>query len=712
MLKSIKSAACIWILLFCVSAMAQQPFVYDNNKTESQYIGKSFSILVDTTCDLNVLEVKDSPAFVQSRDEIPNLGYTSASVWVKFTIQNNTPENKILLELHSPLTDRVELFTPNNDGSMSSQCVAQDRKFSDRRYKHTSYLFDLDIVPGDSKTYFMKINSCEKVELPVTVTTPLLGFSSATTHHFVFGIYAGIMLIMIFYNLFIYFSIRDKSYLYYVLYILAVMLTQLTFQGYTFRYVWPASPSFEIMSIQLMSILVGVASVKFLQVFLLTSHHLPKIDKVFSVAYILYGIVTVLVLLGFYHLTWILILCIVSPLSLLMLYAGYNIASKGYRPAKYFSIAWSIFLAGVFIYSMKDFEILPHNAFTIYTMPVGSAIETVLLSFALGDKINALTIEKERSQNQALHALQENERMIKQQNTILETKVNERTIELQSSNSNLKETQSQLVNSEKMASLGQLTAGIAHEINNPINSVYGNVKPLKRDLAYLLSVLEKYEAIKTEKDLAEMLPEIENYKKKNDMAYVLREMNTLIKGIDEGSARTIEIVKSLKNFARMDEPGVKRTNIISGLDSTLLLLNSIIKRADIKVTSSHEDPALEIDCFGGQINQVFMNILTNAIQAMESAGDKIQEKQLFVHTRVRGDMVVISIKDTGPGIPEKIKGKIFEPFFTTKSVGEGTGLGLSISFNIVKSHKGEINVISAEGKGTEFIITLPLHQQI
>lgn len=710
MLKSIK-LACICMALLCQRAIAQQSFVYNNNKAESDYIGKSFSILVDTSCNLNVLEIKNSPAFVQSKGDIPNLGYTNASVWIKFTIVNNTPEHKLLLELHSPLTDRAELFTPNNDGSFSSQCVSQDRGFSDRRYKHTSYLFDLDLSPGESKTYFMKINSCEKVELPVTITTPLLGFASATTHHFVFGIYAGIMLIMIFYNLFIYFSIRDKSYLYYVLYILAVMLTQLTFQGYTFRYVWPASPSFEIMSIQIMSILVGVASVKFLQVFLLTSHHLPKVDRFFSVAYVLYGIVAVLVLLGFYHITWILILCIVSPLSLLMLYAGYKIASKGYRPARYFSIAWSIFLAGVFIYSMKDFEILPHNAFTVYTMPVGSAIETVLLSFALGDKINALTIEKERSQSQALHALQENERMIKQQNVILETKVKERTAELQSSNSNLKETQSQLVNSEKMASLGQLTAGIAHEINNPINSVYGNVKPLKRDLTYLLSILEKYEAITSENELSEKLAEIESYKKKHDMAYVLREMNTLIKGIDEGSARTIEIVKSLKNFARMDEPGVKKTNIISGLDSTLLLLNSVIKRAGIKVTSTHEDPTLEIDCFGGQINQVFMNILNNAIQAMESAGDKIPDKQLIVSTRVQGGTVVISIKDTGPGIPDKIKDKIFEPFFTTKSVGEGTGLGLSISFNIVKSHKGEINVISAEGKGTEFIITLPLHQQ-
>jgi signal transduction histidine kinase len=485
------------------------------------------------------------------------------------------------------------------------------------------------------------------------------------------------------------------------------MLTQMTFQGYTFRYLWPGSPLFEVQSIQLLSIFVGFASVQFLRVFLQTKILAPKIDRLFIGAYGLYVIATILVLSGFLLASWILILSIVSPLSMLMLFTAIRIARTGYRPAIYFSVAWSFFLVGVFIYAMKDFGILPHNNFTVYTMPVGSAIETVLLSFALADKINILKKEKEISQAETMELLKEKERIVLEQNIVLERKVRERTAELEASNRSLKEAEAHLVNVEKMASLGQLTAGISHEINNPINFVVSNIKPLKRDIDDVMELIDKYNDIKDENGLAEKLAEISDLKKKIDLDYLIQEVNLLLKGIDEGARRTSEIVKGLKNFSRTDEAVFKKANIHDGIDATLSILNNGIVGANIKVVKNY-GKVPEIECYPGKLNQVFMNLLNNAIHAVLAAGKVMGDGEININTSFVDDNVIISIKDNGTGIPKTHLNKIFEPFFTTKPVGMGTGLGLSIVYGIINSHNGQIDIRSEEGKGAEFIITLPV----
>lgn len=552
------------------------------------------------------------------------------------------------------------------------------------------------------------------------MVTPLKVFKanesmeSVTVENFLFGMYAGLMIIMVLYNLFVYFTVRDKSYLYYVLYIISVVLTQSTFQGYTFRYLWPGNPELERVSVMLMSIFVGFASVAFLREFLNTRSIVPKLDKVFQAAYVLYGISTVVVALGYHMQAWMLINMIVTPLSIYMVFVAVKIARKGYRTGTFFTIAWAIFLIGVFIYALKDFGVLPYNSFTKYTMPIGSAIETVLLSFALADRINLLKREKEESQAKTVEALKENERIIREQNIILEAKVKERTEELQVSNKelsvalkNLKETQTQLVDAEKMASLGQLTAGIAHEINNPINFVISNIKPLRRDIKDILHLVDKYQEIEPGENVKQKLDEANMVKKEIDLEYLTEEINSLLKGIDEGATRTSEIIKGLRNFSRLDEASLKKVNVLEGLDSTLTLLNNQLRESKIKVEKEYETVPT-IECFPGKLNQVFMNILNNAIHAIRSRKPEDGPGIITLKAKNAEDMVEIRIKDNGTGMPEEIRSRIFEPFFTTKNVGEGTGLGLSIAYNIIEKHKGKIFVESAMNAGTEFIIRLPL----
>ncbi len=263
----------------------------------------------------------------------------------------------------------------------------------------------------------------------------------------------------------------------------------------------------------------------------------------------------------------------------------------------------------------------------------------------------------------------------------------------------LKNTQGQLVQSEKMASLGQLTAGIAHELNNPLNFVSSNVSPLKRDLADIFAVLSQYDRAIREHHLSEKFVEVERRKEEVEFSLLLEEVNSLLKGIEEGALRSTEIVKGLRNFSRLDEDTKKLANINQGLESTLLVLKHQLKNRITVVKDFGGVP--EILCFPGKLNQAFMNILSNAAQAIAGEG------KIYIKTSYDGEIVTISIKDTGKGMSSEIQQRIFEPFFTTKDVGEGTGLGLAITFGIIEDHDGNIEVYSTPGKGTEFIITLP-----
>ncbi len=274
--------------------------------------------------------------------------------------------------------------------------------------------------------------------------------------------------------------------------------------------------------------------------------------------------------------------------------------------------------------------------------------------------------------------------------------------ELQLALENLKITQSQLIDAEKMASVGVLTAGIAHELNNPINFVSGNVNPLRRDIKDLFSLLNKYDDLVLNKGLGKEFGEVADLKDKMDYSFVTKEIANLLEGIEEGANRSSQIVKGLRSFSRLDEEKCQIYDIHEGIESSLILLHNKIKN---RITIHRDFGEFEdLECYPSKLNQVVMNILTNSIQSIEGTGD------IHIQTVSSDIGVKIVIKDNGEGMTPEVKKHIFEPFFTTKEVGKGTGLGLSISFGIIEQHKGNIDVISEPGKGTEFIISLPKTQ--
>lgn len=685
---------------------------------ESYALGGSIEILKDAKSLFTIEDVLRSDAFEPSRQDVPNLQVSNSTFWVKISVQNNSSQENFLLSLAYPIIDDVQLYIPIENSEFVVEQLGESVAIADRKYQHQNFIFDLYIPLGETRTYFMRVNSGEQIMLPLTIGTHKAVFQAKTSTDLYNGIYFGMVLVMLLYNLFIYFSVRDKSYLFYVAYIFFVGLTQASDGGYTYRMFWPRSPGLANFMVTLFPSLVGTAAIFFMRYFLLTKKFIPKADRVFFLLVGIYSLCVGLFAAGFHQIGYQLTQINALSVSVFMLVMAYRIMRKGYRPAKFFLAAWSVFLLSVCLFVVKDMGVLPYNSLTKHILHFGSAVELILLSFALADRINILKKEKEDSQAKTLEALQENERIMREQNIILEAKVVERTHELQKSNSDLsvaihdlKEAQSQLVDAEKMASLGQLTAGIAHEINNPINFVVSNISPLKRDINDMLAVLDKYAEITETSDVKSKLQEVSALKEQLDLSYVVEEINLLLKGIDDGANRTAEIVKSLRTFSRLDETDLKKADINDGIDSTLLLLSSSMT-AGLQIVKHYEvhDP---VECYAGKLNQLFMNVLKNAMQA---AGEKKytqnEKPTITIVTKDLQEDILISIKDNGVGMSEATQAKIFEPFFTTKDVGEGTGLGLSIVYSIVEKHNGIIEVESQQGIGTEFMIYIPKHQSM
>jgi len=279
--------------------------------------------------------------------------------------------------------------------------------------------------------------------------------------------------------------------------------------------------------------------------------------------------------------------------------------------------------------------------------------------------------------------------------------------QLESLHHKLQEAQSQLLQSEKLASIGQLAAGVAHEINNPIGYVHSNLGTLENYLRDLFTLIGRYEA--AEAALPSEAPErgeLDELRRKLDLPYLREDIPQLMNESKEGISRVRKIVQDLKDFSRLDSsPDWQRANLHQGLDSTLNIVHNEIKyRADV-VKEYGEIP--EIECLPSQLNQVFMNLLVNAAHAMEGPRGTITLRSGMSQSE---NEVWLEVADTGKGIPAAIRDRIFDPFFTTKPVGQGTGLGLSLAYGIIQKHHGRFNVESEVGKGTTFRITLPIQQ--
>ena len=333
--------------------------------------------------------------------------------------------------------------------------------------------------------------------------------------------------------------------------------------------------------------------------------------------------------------------------------------------------------------------------------PIGALIK-VTGAFSNGDLSDRLEKTKYIEFNELVDSYNGMADSMQRLYSSLEHKVNERTQQLNEAIKELQNTQAMMVHSEKMKSLGELVAGIMHEINNPINFIYGNMTHLKNYSEDLIMLIDKFA------EYTELLPEDKKQEyqkllKEIDYEFLKEDLPDLIKSCHEGTERTKNIILNLKDFSRMEESAITNVDLPKEIDSTLNILNNKFKNK-ITVHKDYHEDVPKIEAYGGQLNQVFMNILDNAAFAVS---DK-DHGDVWITIRKDNKFAYVEIEDNGKGMSDETKNKIFNPFFTTKPVGQGTGLGLSISYKVIKNHNGNIDVQSELGKGTKFIITLPL----
>jgi signal transduction histidine kinase len=669
----------------------------------------NFEVYIDERGDLEIEDVLSLGDFKPVFSKNPNFGLGQQAVWLRFKVgRMDHSDHKKYLIINNPNLDEVKFFQVRDQSIIDSQLSGRIHDFKNRQVISRKIIFGLDLEEGATDEVYLKITSTDKKIVSANIADMQTVNYQLNYENIIYGIFTGVFFGLFFYNLFLYFSLEDNTYLIYVVYILLVWIGQSAILGFLQELIWPNWVWMNLRSNVLFSVLGSIVAIRFVQAFLKTKKYLPKLNQGLTVIYVIYGLILLGSFLGYLTLTYAVFLvtqAIVIPYVFLI--SAY-IHKSGFKPARFFLIAWSVFMVGIFLFVLTQMGVIPFSQPYFYLMPFGATLGVILLSFALADRINDQKRENEIEQIAKLKLLEEHESRIIEQNEFLEEKVKQRTEELELTLHNLQNTQTQLVNQEKMASLGQLTAGIAHEINNPINFVSSNISPLKRDINDLLEIVNAYRekgkiefSDSTKKDLQEVEEEIE-------FDYILKEIDQLLRGMEEGAKRTVEIVKGLRLFSRVDEQDVKRVDIHDGINSTLILLNSSMS-GKIQVYKEFGNIPI-IECFPGKLNQVFMNIITNAIHALVENLDKISEPKITIRTAALGEKIRIEIEDNGFGMPANVKQRIFEPFFTTKAVGKGTGLGLSIVYTIIENHKGSLEVKTEHGKGTNFIITLPIYQ--
>lgn len=691
-------------LFFCVSLFlelsASDTLAYKEGVVS---LAEHSSFFEDDSKTLTAQQVLANNTFEISGKQVLNFNVSNSNFWIKFSINNQSEFNRLLINLAQSRLDEVEWYELDKGNRIAkSSFPTASNTFKGRNYNETSFVLDVGILQNETKTFLVKVHGNEQLTIPLFVGDEKSLFYSFTTKNFYSGMFIGVIVIMLLYNLFVYFSVKDRSYFYYVLYLAFIVLTQMTIEGYTYKYLWPGSAFIEKHALAFLSSGAGIVLALFVQSILQTKQFSLKIHNSLNLIIVLFILSIGVQVFVSIQLSFIVMQNVMLIGSIFTIYAAVVVYKKGLKSARFFLYAWSALIAGSIIFILKDFGFLPYTNFTKNIMQIASALEAVLLSIALSNRINTYREEK-------LEAIQEKEAILLNQNVILEKQVKERTSELNETLVELKETQVQLVQSEKMSSLGQLTAGIAHEINNPMNYARQSVVTIKRDVQDLKDLISKYDAaVAGNTELGDVFKEASEFKEEIDLDYLNEEIDNAIDDVEDGIKRAVEIASELKTFSRIDQASLKEADIHEGLNSTLELMKSDLKQNHIVVEKLY-GTIPKIDCLASKLNQVFMNTLNNAIYAIKASDNKNNGK-IEITTVLSEDAreISISFKDNGSGMDEDTLRKIFDPFFTTKEVGEGSGLGMSISHGIIEEHGGKFVVDSAIGDGTNITVVLPV----
>jgi signal transduction histidine kinase len=687
-IKILAPTLVIWVCsVFTTSAQKTVQIEGD----ERLFIGRSMEYFVDSTQHLGLHEVMGK-AFAACQTDILNLGNTPYKIWMRFSLVSKKDKDRFL-EINAPLLSKLEIYQITGDSSKLVFNGGFLKPFHERPIYFENWLFNLHMEAGKVSTIYVMGQSIYPFQIPIAVSSENKFVEDNQFHDLFWGIYMGVMVFAFIYNFFIYLSVRERSYLYYLLYVISSVGFYLGLEGFGFQLLWPNSPGFN----PIFPILVSFSNCV-ITLFTLRFLRINKEQKVLLywgwTSIIIFILLAILNIAGIYGLALGLSQLFSLLACIFYITAGIFSLRRGVSTAKYFLIGFSAFFLLVILFILALNNVVPSNFFTTHGIFIGHMAEVVLLSFALAARINVLKTENEKKQKEIIIQLEENQQLQTKVNRELEQKVEERTAELKYSLENLKSTQSQLIQSEKMASLGELTAGIAHEIQNPLNFM-NNFSEVNAELLDELRQEMKNGNTSEADSIAENI-------KENELK------------INRHGKRADAIVKGMLQHSRSNT-GVKEAVDVNALADEYLRLSYHgirAKEKDFNATIKTDfDIAIgKINLIPQDIARMLLNIYNNAFYAVnekKKTTSAVYDPTVSISTKKIGDKVEIRVKDNGKGIPQKVVDKIFQPFFTTKPAGQGTGLGLSLSYDIVKAHGGAITVNTREGEGSEFVVQLP-----
>jgi signal transduction histidine kinase len=630
--------------------------------------------------------------FKQHNAETLNFGVTRSVIWLKFSLKNAVPVQTPawILSLDYPLFDYVTLYVQKAPGKWQTQQSGDMLPFSSRPIQDRHFAFPLNLPDTTVTTCYMRLASSGSMQIHVKLQQPMAFAQENMYDDLGHGIFFGALLIMMCYNLFLYVSLRNKAYLAYIAFLLVNLVMQAAFSGHITQFTLGESPYWANHIIPLLMSASPIVMAAFSITFLNTRRFAKTVHTVLlSIIFV----ASANLLSSF----WLKLSITISGAGLLVIIAcvvvivaGIISWRQGNRAARFYLLAWAFLILSGLITSFRNFGFLAPGFFTTNCVRIASMVEAILLAMALADRYNLYKKEKEAAQAETLRIQQE-------ANRELEEKVLDRTKLLHQSLDELKSAQAKLVQKEKMASLGELTAGIAHEIQNPLNFVT-NFAEVSEELV---------EDLKTE---------VKAGAQQNVLTLVDHLSGNLNKIIHHGQ-RAGAIVKGMLLHSRKDLGEEKREiNLCALADDCMKLAYQSFqtknKTCIIKLTKHFDKEPVLYMGNPQELDRVLMNLFANALYALEkrtqTAGAAYQP-ELSVRISETKHGIELIVHDNGIGISAPMQQKIFQPFFTTKPANQGTGLGLSISFDIItKGFGGELTVASEEDRYTTFTVRLPV----
>jgi signal transduction histidine kinase/class 3 adenylate cyclase/predicted Ser/Thr protein kinase len=628
-------------------------------------LGLELEYLEDTEGKWSLSDVlQRSDRFRPTRQRIPNFGLTRSVYWIRLQLSNQTREaSRWLLEMDWVIIDLVDLFIPTSEGYKRLQS-GNRRPFNVRPTDHAKPTFPLLLRPGESQTYYMRLESGDTILVPLSLWRETAFQDNHAKEQLLLGFYYGAFIILILTNLIGYISMRDRSYLYFVLSLACILMYQLVFTGFAHQYLWPGSSWWADRALHLSGSVAGILAAKFTSSYLELRRQLPRMDRVVHAMMAVFAVMSVLSLTIDTVLFNQLVTVFAILLPVLLVAAVLMTLREGYRPAKFALLAFAPIVVGGVIYALKGIGIVPHNLFTSYTFQIGMIVGLMLFSAGLADRINTMRREKDEAQAEAL-------RLQQQAAENLEQEVARKTVDLQKKTRELSDAYDRLAEYDRLKS--RFFANVSHELRTP--------------LTLILTPLERMIGAGTPAALADRLRSMEG-----------------------NALRLLRLVNQLLDFSRLESGGMtvsfERYDLRSLVGPVVEAFTPFARSKGLKLELRGPETLPHVYVDPTKLDKVLCNLLSNACKFTDPEG------VIVVRLAAADSAVTVSVKDNGIGIAEQDQKRVFERFgqvdVSAARRYEGTGIGLALSKELTEIMGGRLELESEPGVGSTFRVILPL----